>query len=269
MMFRLQFLKGLFLLLLSVGVLHTQGQTYNFRNYNTEHGLPQSQVLSMYQDNKGFVWFGTNIGGVGKYDGNKFVKLTKNDGLIDDVVFSITQNDKKELLFGTSKGLSVYDQFQFKNYAEKDGLKNEWIYKLLSDGPRTWIGTQKGVFIFENGKIKTFDKNEILNASSVYSMFMDKDGNIWFGTLQNGVIRYDKNKNEFKQFNTSNGLTSDFIFSFSQDNDGAMLVGTITGLNKIDKDLHVKAVDEIKGNGNISYSSILRLDTGTFYFGTY
>lgn len=268
-MFSVRFIKGLFLFLSCVGILFTEGQTYNFRNYNTEHGLPQSQVLSMYQDDKGFVWFGTNSGGVGKYDGNKFAKLTKNDGLIDDVVFSITQNEKKELLFGTSKGLSVYDQFQFRNYAEKDGLKNVWIYKLLSDGPRTWIGTQKGVFIFENGKIKSFDKNETLNASSVYSMFMDKDSNIWFGTLQNGVIRYDKAKNEFKQFNTANGLMSDFIFSFSQDQDGSILIGTITGLNKIDKDLRIKAVDEIKGNGNISYSSILRLDNGTFYFGTY
>ena len=48
-------------------------QTYNFKNYNIEQGLPQSQVLSIYQDHKGFMWFGTNSGGVGKFDGNKFI----------------------------------------------------------------------------------------------------------------------------------------------------------------------------------------------------
>ncbi|MBP9069828.1 MAG: SpoIIE family protein phosphatase [Bacteroidia bacterium] len=262
-------IKGLVFIISLIVVLCTQAQTYNFRNYNTEHGLPQSQVLSMYQDTKGFVWFGTNSGGVGKYDGNKFIKLTKNDGLIDDVVFSIAENNKGELLFGTSKGLSVYNQFQFKNYSEKEGLKNAWIYKLLSVGPKTWIGTQKGVFVFEAGKITAFEKNDILNASSVYSMFMDKDQNIWFGTLQNGVIRYVPSKGEFKQFNSASGIMSDFIFSIAQDDDGTMLIGTSTGLNTINKDLKIKAVNEIKGNGNISYSSILKLDKGVFYFGTY
>jgi len=57
---------------------------------------------------KGYMWFGTNSGGAGKFDGNKFSSLTKNDGLIDDVVFSIAENENKELLFGTSKGLSIY-----------------------------------------------------------------------------------------------------------------------------------------------------------------
>ena len=51
-------IKGLVFIISLIVVLCTQAQTYNFRNYNTEHGLPQSQVLSMYQDTKGFVWFG-------------------------------------------------------------------------------------------------------------------------------------------------------------------------------------------------------------------
>ncbi len=84
-------------------------QTYNFNNYNTAQGLPQSQVLSIFQDHKGFMWFGTNGGGVGKYDGNKFTTFSDNDGLTNNVVFSIIENNKHEILFGTPKGLSVYN----------------------------------------------------------------------------------------------------------------------------------------------------------------
>ena len=37
----------IFLFLIS---LYNKAQTYNFKNYNTEQGLPQSQVISIYQD---------------------------------------------------------------------------------------------------------------------------------------------------------------------------------------------------------------------------
>ena len=37
-------------------------QTYDFRNYNVEDGLAQSQVLCIFQDSKGYMWFGTGNG---------------------------------------------------------------------------------------------------------------------------------------------------------------------------------------------------------------
>src|ERR1700754_2308698 len=90
--------------LLSASVI---SQTYNFRHYSTDDGLPQSQVLSIFQDREGYMWFGTNSGGVGKFDGRSFSVFTKNQGLADDNVFSITENDEHEVFFGTSNGLSV------------------------------------------------------------------------------------------------------------------------------------------------------------------
>jgi ligand-binding sensor domain-containing protein/serine phosphatase RsbU (regulator of sigma subunit) len=244
-------------------------QTYNFKNYNTEHGLAQSQVLSMYQDQKGYVWFGTNSGGVGKFDGNKFSKITKNEGLIDDVVFSIAEDNQNHLLFGTSKGLSVYDRINFKNYNEKNGLGNSWIYKLLTIEGKTWIGTQSGVYIFEKDKITAFDKNEILNASSVYSIFKDSKNRLWFGTLQNGVVCYDAAKNTFKQFSIKDGLMGNFIFSINETNNGVILIGTSTGLSKIDQNYKITEANEIEKNRNISYSCILKTENDNFYFGTY
>ena len=49
------------------------------------------KYLSICQDHNGNIWFGTNSGGVSRYDGNKFVNFTENDSLINNVVFSITQ----------------------------------------------------------------------------------------------------------------------------------------------------------------------------------
>jgi ligand-binding sensor domain-containing protein/serine phosphatase RsbU (regulator of sigma subunit) len=248
-------------------MLHAQ--TYSFKNYNTKEGLPQSQVLAIFQDHNGIMWFGTNSGGVGKFDGNKFITISDNDGLINNNVYSIAESNDNELLFGTAKGLSVYNGVTFKNYSEKQGLQNSWIFKLLKDDGTIWIGTQEGVYQLQNGKIIPFRGDELLNKSSVYSMFMDADKNLWFATLQNGAIYYNKKKNEFKHFSTANGLMNDFIFSIGQRTNGDILVGTQTGLNCINKNMEVRKADEIAKNENISFSCILSLNNENVLFGSH
>ena len=244
-------------------------QTFNFKNYNTEQVLPQSQVLSIYQDAKGYVWFGTNSGGVGKFDGNKFTNLSINDGLINNVVYSITGNKKGELFFGTGKGLSVYNQFTFKNFNEKNGLTNAAIYKVICYENKIWIGTDKGVFIYFDGKVTAFSPDSILNNSSVSSIFADKENNLWFGTLQNGIVYFDVKNKIFKHLSTKDGLTNNFVFSISQMQNGIILVGTQTGLNKINSKFEVMPADEIESNRNISFSCIEKSEADKFYFGTY
>lgn len=258
----------LFCILLFIGC-HYFAQTYNFKNYNTEQGLPQSQVLSIFQDYKGYIWFGTNGGGVGKYDGNKFSTISENEGLINNVVYSITENSKNELLLGTMKGLCVYNGLTFKNFNEKQGLKNSYIFKLQKDGDKTWIGTMAGVYIFENEKIKHFNQDTILNNSSVYSIFIDNNKNVWFGTIQNGVVFLDTKTNKTKHFNVSNGLLNNLIFSISQVGNGDVLIGTQTGLNSIDYQFKIKEFTAIPSNTNIAISSLLPNSESEFYYGTH
>ena len=176
-------------------------QTYNFKNYNTEQGLPQSQVLTIYQDYKGYMWFGTNGAGVGKYDGNKFTTISDNNGLINNFVFSIIEDNKNKLIFGTSKGVSVYDGFTFKNYNEKHGLDNSWVFKLIKDNDKIWIGTQEGVYILQNEKIRRFSFDKTLDKASIFSIFIDSKKRIWFGTINDGAICYDLSSNLFTHFN--------------------------------------------------------------------
>ncbi len=244
-------------------------QTFNFKNYSTEQGLPQSQVLCIYQDSKGYMWFGTNSGGVAKFDGNNFYTLNSNDGLVDDVVFSVLEDDKKGMFFGTSNGLSVYSHRGFKNYDEKSGLTNTWIYSLLEDNNQIWIGTQKGVFLFKEDKIVPFTENEVLENSSIYKMLLDDEGNIWFGTIQNGVVLFDRKNNKFHHFTDKEGLTNNFIFSLYKQKNGTIMVGTQTGLNFIDKKLKVREAYEIPSNKNNSYSGIVVESDSKYFFGTF
>ena len=243
-------------------------QTYNFKNYNIEQGLPQSQVLAIYQDHNGVMWFGTNGGGAGKFDGNKFATISDNDGLINNIVFSIVENHKKELVFGTSKGISVYNGLKFKNYNEKNNLTNSWVFKVLQDGDKTWIGTQEGVYILQGEKIRRFSFDKILDKASVFSIFIDSKKKIWFGTINNGAICYDQSNNTFTHFNTSNGLQGNLVFSFEENKEQEVLIGTVTGVNIVDSKNVIRNCDYIPRQFYVAFRSMLISSKNEQWFGS-
>lgn len=260
--------KIFFLCLILSCFTNTEAQVYNFRNYNTEHGLSQSQVLCAFQDSRGYMWFGTNSGGVSKFDGNKFYSINTSHGLINDVVFSITETPEGEIVFGTDKGISIYTQKKFKNFNHKNGLKNTTVFKLLAHKNDVWIGTQSGVYIYNAGNITAFNNDTILNSSSIWNIYIDKKENVWFGTLENGAICYIKKSKVFKHFNEKNGLSSNSVYSIDEKKNGDVLIGTQYGLNIIDQNFNTRKANEVQGNDNISIGCMLNDGDDNYYLGT-
>jgi ligand-binding sensor domain-containing protein len=59
-----------FLLVLRVSI--APAQQFNLIPFNVEEGLPQSTVYDILQDREGYLWIGTDGGGVCRYDGFRF-----------------------------------------------------------------------------------------------------------------------------------------------------------------------------------------------------
>ena len=241
-------------------------QNYNFKNYNTEQGLAQSQVTSIFQDSDRNMWFGTNSGGVSKFNGSKFYNYNTNNGLLSNFVFSVSENKSKEIIFGTDKGVSVLKGNKFTNYNQLDNKLLPQIFSTLNENNRIWIGTEKGVYQFENNKIKKFVGNELLNNSTVLSMVIDNTNRIWFATTQNGVICFNASSKQFTSYNKTTKLCDDYVFSLAQDSDGKMLIGTTGGLNTIDAKGNVDSIRYIKHQFNIGFRSLVsKTHTGNWY----
>ncbi|HKB44073.1 MAG TPA: two-component regulator propeller domain-containing protein, partial [Chitinophagaceae bacterium] len=95
----------------------------NFTNYNTEQGLALSSIDCGYRDKKGNLWFGTDGGGVSRYDGKSFTNFTTAQGLANGAVYSITEDKTGNLWFGTDGGgVSRYDGKSFTNFTMTNGL---------------------------------------------------------------------------------------------------------------------------------------------------
>lgn len=96
-----------------------------FKQLSTTEGLSNNSVRSIYRDNRGFLWVGTESG-LNKYDGYSFQQYYQNNSdLPDDAISEIFEGPDDNVWIRTSSGYSIY------NY--KTG-KFDNDYKPILDG---------------------------------------------------------------------------------------------------------------------------------------
>ncbi len=148
-------------------------------------------VWSMVQDRAGTIWFGTNGGGVVRYDGRVCVRIAKREGLPSDFVWSILEDRGDKLWFGTSSGVARFDGTTFSTLTVKDGLCHDFVWTLLQDSDgNIWFGTAGGGASRYNGTTFTnFSANDGLASQHVQSIMQDNAGRLWFG-CSGGLFRF-------------------------------------------------------------------------------
>lgn len=98
------------------------GQSFTIYNYSILEGIPSSEVYDVFQDKKGFLWFGTD-NGVVRFDGTEFEVFHTKDGLSDPVVFGFTQDYKDRIWFRSFSGkLSYFENGKVHRYAFNDSI---------------------------------------------------------------------------------------------------------------------------------------------------
>lgn len=110
-------------------------QTFSYKNFTVDNGLPSSEVYQVIQDKKGYIWFGTNQG-VSRYDGYKFKNFDKLDGLPDNTVLEIYEDYRGRIWFIPLTGkLSYYFdnkiiEYEYNSQIEKHIKKGVHPIKL-------------------------------------------------------------------------------------------------------------------------------------------
>ncbi|MBI2280879.1 MAG: HD domain-containing protein [Bacteroidetes bacterium] len=92
------------------------------------NSLSNNGVLTMLEGKDGFLWIGTFGGGLNKFNPSteEFVRFTEKEGLANNVIYGIIEDNNNTLWISTNKGLSAFDKKNnaFKNYDESDGLQS-------------------------------------------------------------------------------------------------------------------------------------------------
>lgn len=207
---RLAVLYGL-LFLLPMGVF-SQAPVLHFRHLTNEQGLSNSTVETIFQDSKGFMWFGTRDG-LNKYDGYQIVVYRYNPGdsnsISDNYIKCIYEDRKHHLWIGTQNGLNRLEPglnrfTRFMHRTDSRSLGHNQVTAIYEDKQgRLWIGTYGGgldLFDRSTGTFTHFRHRQgniqDIPDNRVNYLCEDPQGRFWVAT-ENGLALFDREKKRF------------------------------------------------------------------------
>lgn len=233
-----------------------------------KNGMVNNFINATMQDSKRNLWFGTNGGGVSKYDGRYFTNFTKKEGLGNNFITGIVLDKKGNFWFSSfGGGVSKFDGKSFIHLTTKEGLAEDYIESSLVDNNgNLWFGTGEGVSKYDGKSFTNFTIKEGPGSIVVSSIMQDHIGNMWFGTTDAGVSKYDGKT--FTRFTKKEGLSNNSIFCMLEDYNGNIWLGTHGGgIIKYDGKTFTNFTEK-EGLSNNSVWSMLQDKKGNVWFGT-
>jgi len=194
-----------------------------------------------FSDRSGVLWFGFNAGSVSKLFlmRRDFTFYRTNPGL------SFLEDGDKVWLGTQGHGLRLLDlkTGDVKPYLD-DQLSSTWAWTIIAGAKGSlWIGTtDRGLFHFTpaTNSLESYDMKSGLRSDSVFALLREQE-TLWIGTYGAGLGKLDTNKKTIEYMTsdkqTPTTLSSDSITSLAQDRTApqTLWVGTVSGLNKLDK----------------------------------
>lgn len=265
-------------LMLCLSTVSSQQNFYYFKHYNNNSGLSQNTVMSIFQDNKGFIWIGTK-NGLNRFDGHEFKVYQRGNSaneLKNSMIFSINEDQNHTLWLGTDQGISLYNPYteNFSNFNQKTEKQKEiegYVNKIFIDKKnRVWILSGSGLFLFDQQKNKLYclnDKFATYTAAIPRALFVENDGTAYIGFPGTGVIKYDIDTDK-TTFLSENRNVPTVICNYKEH---YILLGTLSkGLYLINKETGASEkllIDESR-NSDVYVRDIEQISDAEYWIGT-
>ncbi len=209
---------------------------YDTKSYTaSNHTFPSNNIRTVFVDSEGLVWFAT-FGGLVMYDKKidtftTYLKDPDDPNSISGSVFNgspnlIAESKDGVLWVGTAKGLNSFNKKtqQFSRYLndpeDRNSISGNSILSVFCDRDGfIWVGTKEGGLNKYNPKTKTFihykhnpenpNISKDIGPGKVNAITEDADGDLWIGTSDSGLKKFDKTTETFTHYqNDPNDPTS-------------------------------------------------------------
>ena len=251
--------KNTFKLLILLTVVFSEylnAQSYHFKNYK-EYGFSNNQIFAVHQDSYGFLWFGTGVG-LARFDSDKFLTFSVNNGLPANEILSLSSNDDSLLWVGTGLGLAIFDISDINNphfLFTPPGLANYSISSLCYFKNQLWIGTRRnGLFLMTYHSPDKYDVLNLVKSVSVKEIRANSDNKIMV-LFENALTTFDQKGEPLTQIKIN---SKHRLKCFIQTQENNYWIGTDSGIINVNDSL-------IEGSGTTPQNAD-SLDFNTFLF---
>ena len=232
----------LFALSLLLTLTTTKSKSLPYRVVSTIKPSQSDELRCLLFDKGGLLWIGSSSG-LKSWDGYEMATYRStafSPGILpNNTVISITEDHNDCLWLGTRNGLVRMNQRtgEFRTFFLSDD-RQRIIYSLFTSSDGTvWIGTDGGLtrFLPETGTFENFTSENctFLDPTgkklsrygySVKSMVEDREGNLYIGTWNTGLLHFDIKRRMIRQYRPLNALNS--AYSLLLDSKDRLWIGT-------------------------------------------
>jgi signal transduction histidine kinase/ligand-binding sensor domain-containing protein/DNA-binding response OmpR family regulator len=244
------------------GIFYFDVQDKSFQHINTKSSnvkLNTDVVRGVVQDKNGFIWIGTDHGGINVLDKNNFtIRYMSHDkeydkSLSQNSITSLYKDNIGTIWIGTfKKGINYHheDMIKFSLFKNQVNDPDNLFYDDVNcfaenNNGNIWIGTNGGGLLYYNRKKNrltsyTHDpKNpHSLSNDIIVSLFIDHRQKLWIGTYYGGLNCFDGKRFIHYRHNPSDpeSLADDRVWEIFEDSERNLWVGTLgKGLDLMDR----------------------------------
>ncbi|MEK6285144.1 MAG: two-component regulator propeller domain-containing protein [Acidobacteriota bacterium] len=218
-------------------------QQLSVRRYSVSDGLPHRSIRCIYQDAKGYLWFGT-ADGLSRFDGYRFINYAAHDGLEHPVVNSITEDPQGRMWVGTwgsgvarlvsepQEALSLRQRNsrttarKFVTYPVGSTQGSNEVSKILFDADsRLWCFTNGGIYRALATESEDPQFELVLPAKG--PAFADSRGHLWFVVGKELLLIV---KGQVIRYGLSDEVVRSSVVSMVEDQRGRLLVSNSGGV---------------------------------------
>jgi two-component system, sensor histidine kinase ChiS len=237
------------------GLFVKKKNTEDYAPYNptpSKYDFTSYPILTLALDKEGWIWAGTYGGGVVSFNPitgaiQQYVNNRKDPNSInnDNVRSIIVDRNNNVWINGFYSGVSVYNKKtnKFKHYRnelfEKNSLLSDWSQRVFEDSKGTiWLTTFKGLnrynpdtdnftsFQFKSPGYSQYACNHLLDMTEA------SDSNLWIGTIDAGIICFNRDDYSYKFYSVEQGLSSNSVKGVIEDENKNLWLATSNGVTK-------------------------------------
>lgn len=205
-----------------------------------DSSISANGIWAVFQDRSGVLWIGAYSGGLNKMVPSRMIYAHH------------TNNPKNPNSLSNNNICTVFES--------RDG--------------DLWIGTQRGLNRFDR-KTDSFTvyhkRSGGLSSDYIKAVWEDAAGIFWIGTSGGGLNRFDPRNKQFRYYQANSydlySLNDDWINRIVGDDNGKLLIGTQSGLNRFDP-LTGKFANLSDISGKADCTALYREKTGIIWFGS-
>lgn len=243
-----RYVSILLVTLVILSPLSGQEEYVRFRRITINDGLSLSSVYNIYQDSKGFMWFGTEDG-LNKFDGQTITvygTTTDRQNMLANKWIELIYEDKSGMIWlGSRGGLTKYNPRKgsftiLKNDPGSEAsLSNDTVTSIMADlRNEILVGTYRGLNRVDrnsNEVERIVPEEEELSGLTkrITGILQDRSGDMWVST-EKGLFSYDWNTRFF--FNETAGgiLDKDTKIHTMVQSEESLWLGTDRGIVEVD-----------------------------------